>query len=622
MRIPVSLITGWLICLPAWLWAGSSNSLLDLSPDGQLLICSNRDSYSLSVIARSTGKLLREIPVGRHPEGVSFYGSGHQAAVALHGDDAILLIDCDSGETLHRIEVEDEPYGLATDSTGQRLFATLEFPGKVLEIDPRAGTIVSEWQVGSFLRGIAVGKNGLIHVTEYLTGALKQLDPGTGLVLNTDPATGALLPEWAGTIEDNLARQVALHPVSGKAFIPHQRSRVTIAHGGGSIFPYIATVNTRPEFPADKPRRRRVQMDSFRGTYVVANPWELALSPDGEKLYVVFSGTDDMFVCRVLDDDYRELEFAGLIRLGANPRAVRVSADGSQFYIYNALDLNVVAYDAASLKPLWTTEVTRWPYSDEILLGKKLFYTAKPPLTAQKWISCSSCHPDGDPDGRTWQQPEGLRNTQAMFGIEHTHPIHWSADRDEVQDFEITIRSPLMQGRGLLRGPLNDPLGPPHAGLSAELDALAAYTNSHGILQSPFAKKGLSPAAQRGKALFLSAETKCASCHSGDYLTDRQMHDVGTGTADPTELLGPSYDTPTLHGVYRTAPYLHHGMAATLEDVLTRFNPDDQHGRTSHLTPEQIADLTEYLKALPEEDLPSTAELQRPQQRLPAVSSR
>ena len=36
----------------------------------------------------------------------------------------------------------------------------------------------------------------------------------------------------------------------------------------------------------------------------------------------------------------------------------------------------------------------------------------------------------------------------------HTHPIHWSADRDEVQDFEYTIRGPLMQGRGLCDLPL------------------------------------------------------------------------------------------------------------------------------------------------------------------------
>jgi cytochrome c peroxidase len=124
---------------------------------------------------------------------------------------------------------------------------------------------------------------------------------------------------------------------------------------------------------------------------------------------------------------------------------------------------------------------------------------------------------------------------------------------------------------------------------------------------SPHAKHGLSASAQRGKALFFSSETRCAECHCGPLFTDsnvksRPMHDVGTGEGDPSEKLGPKYDTPTLLGVYRTGPYLHHGQAATLADVLTTKNPDDRHGRTSHLSPSQIDDLVEFLKSLPYED--------------------
>jgi cytochrome c peroxidase len=66
--------------------------------------------------------------------------------------------------------------------------------------------------------------------------------------------------------------------------------------------------------------------------------------------------------------------------------------------------------------------------------------------------------------------------------------------------------------------------------------------------------------------------------------------------------MGPAYDTPSLLGVYKTAPYLHHGKAATLRDVLTTNNAGDRHGRTSHLTPGGINDLVEFLKALPYED--------------------
>ena len=64
----------------------------------------------------------------------------------------------------------------------------------------------------------------------------------------------------------------------------------------------------------------------------------------------------------------------------------------------------------------------------------------------------------------------------------------------------------------------------------------------------------------------------------------------------------PKYDTPTLLGLYRSGPYLHHGKAASLKDVLTTFNLHDQHGTTSNLTDRQIQDLVEFLKALPFED--------------------
>jgi cytochrome c peroxidase len=77
---------------------------------------------------------------------------------------------------------------------------------------------------------------------------------------------------------------------------------------------------------------------------------------------------------------------------------------------------------------------------------------------------------------------------------------------------------------------------------------------------------------------------------------------VGTGEDDPTELMSPAYDTPTLLGLYRSAPYLHHGKAATLRDVLTTQNKDDRHGVTSHLKDNEINDLVEFLKALPFED--------------------
>jgi YVTN family beta-propeller protein len=580
--------------------AGSSNSLLDISADGTLLACANRDSGTVTIVELATRAKRAEIAVGRHPEGVSFVGTSHQLAVAVYDDDLVVLLDADAGTVQNRIEVFDEPYGLASSRDGRRLYATLDYPGQVAEIDPAAGRVLRTLDAGQFARGIALAPDeSRLYVTQYYSGAV--------LAIDTD--TGQIADQWPGISNDNLARQIVLHPTRGKAFLPHIRSRVTAVHGEGSIFPYVSVIDTAG---GEGARRRRIPMDAFLANLVTANPWEAAISPDGRQFYVVFAGTDDMFACDVVDDDYREIAFRKLVKLGRNPRAVRVAPDGQTVYVYNALDFSVVAYDAKSLALPATIAVTANPLGDEKLRGKVLFYSAQQPMVGRRWISCASCHPDGQPDGRTWHNPEGLRNTQWLAGLAWTHPIHWSADRDEVQDFEHTIRGPLMQGRGLIRGDVQKDLGPPNKGLSADLDALAAYTNSHALPLSPHAKGGLSAAAERGREIFFSAETRCAACHSGPLYTDSSvrglpMHDVGTGGDDPGEKLGPRYDTPTLLGVYRTAPYLHHGRAATLADVLTTHNRGDRHGKTSHLTAAQIDDLVEFLKALPYEDVESAA---------------
>lgn len=576
--------------------AGSSNSLLDISSDGKLLATANRDNGTVSIIELATNRVLSEVPVGGKPEGVSFLGASHTLVATAYADDKVTLVDAEAGKPLGEIAVFDEPYGVVSNKAGSTLYVTLEYPGRIAVIDVATRQVVREISAGPFLRGIALSADEQrLYVTEYLSGA----------VVAVDVATGEKVDRWQGSPSENLARQVALHPSRPKAYVPHIRSRTNVNQGEGSIVPFISVLDT---LPGEERRRTTVPMDAFVNVFVVANPWETAVSPDGRLLCVVFAGTDDMYVCDVLDDNYRELAFKKLIKLGHNPRAVRFTPDGSAFYVYNTLDFAVTAYDSSTFRRQATIAVCENPLGDEILRGKILFYSALQPMVGRRWISCASCHPDGDADGRTWQNPEGLRNTTALYGMAWTHPIHWSADRDESQDFEHTIRGRLMQGQGLIKGPVRPALEEPNKGLSADLDALAAYSNAHKVPLSPYAKNGLSEAAQRGRTLFFSKETLCTECHTGPYYCDSspakpfKMHDVGTGNDDPGEKMGPRYDTPTLLGIYRTAPYLHHGKAETLEEVLTKFNAGDRHGKTSQLSREQISDLAEFLKSLPYED--------------------
>ncbi len=470
-------------------------------------------------------------------------------------------------------------------------------------------------KAGSMVRGLALSADEKrLYVTEFYTGVLHALDRDKG----------TLIDSWKGHSADNLCRNVVVHPRRPKAYLSHIRSKIEVIDGSGSIFPQLSVCDLVA--PNGKKRRTSFGMDTYNGVYVVTNPWEAALSPDGTRLYTIYAGTDDMNVSAVIDDDYKEIKRIGFaVRVGKNPRAVRVSGDGKKVYIANALDFDVTVHDAENMERLARIKVCEPPKSPEWVHGKVLFSTANRPLTSRRWIACASCHPDGHSDGRVWQNPEGLRKTPAFMGLAHTHPLHWSADRDEVQDFEYTIRGRLMQGPGLLRGSLTPKAGfaPTElsvdlAGRSKDLDAMAVYCNSFEFTLSPHipAPGKLSAIAERGKTLFFSDAIGCAKCHSGPYYTDSalkkpfNLHDVGTGADDPSEKMGSKYDTPTLLGVYRTAPYLHHGKAKTLRDVLTTCNKDDKHGKTSHLMPSQLDDLVAFLKSLPYEmppkDTPNT----------------
>ena len=186
--------------------------------------------------------------------------------------------------------------------------------------------------------------------------------------------------------------------------------------------------------------------------------------------------------------------------------------------------------------------------------------------------------------------------------------MHWTANFDEIQDFENDIRG-AFGGDGFMTNALfhsgtrGIPLGQPKAGLSQELDDLAAYVSSlTSFGRSPHrdAVGALTAKGVMGKAIF--ARLHCARCHTGPDFTDSitgHIHNVGTilapssGRALSGPLLG--LDTPTLKGLWTTAPHLHDGSAATLMDVLTTKNQLGLHSGTLSLTKRQRRQLVAYL---------------------------
>ena len=139
--------------------------------------------------------------------------------------------------------------------------------------------------------------------------------------------------------------------------------------------------------------------------------------------------------------------------------------------------------------------------------------------------------------------------------------------------------------------------------ITAKLPALQAYQLS---IAAPLPPAGSfdATAAARGKLVFNNAG-KCATCHTGDKFTDAntRLHPPTDAVSEPEPNGAPSYASRSATKQYRTAPlaglwqhppYFHNGTAPTLEAVVQTYNTKQALG----LTPEQAADLVQYLKSL------------------------
>jgi mono/diheme cytochrome c family protein len=187
------------------------------------------------------------------------------------------------------------------------------------------------------------------------------------------------------------------------------------------------------------------------------------------------------------------------------------------------------------------------------------------------------------------------------YGLEGIHSVTFTGDGSDVAYWNRYVAVTQMGGRGSFSEPrlnLNITNGTEDL-VTSKLPALQAYQLS---LKAPAAPAGSfdAAAASRGKVIFEGAG-KCATCHSGALFTDANttLHPPGDSMVEPET---PSYAfrsatkmyrTSPLKGAWQHPPYFHDGSAATLEEVAAAYNTR----RSLGLTPQEIADLAQYLKS-------------------------
>ncbi len=93
----------------------------------------------------------------------------------------------------------------------------------------------------------------------------------------------------------------------------------------------------------------------------------------------------------------------------------------------------------------------------------------------------------------------------------------------------------------------------------------------------------MSESAKRGREIFFTEKGNCSACHVGANLADEKYHNIGVGMDKDEPDVGRfavtkdekdygAFKTPTVRNVALTAPYMHDGSVATLEEVVEWYD--------------------------------------------------
>jgi YVTN family beta-propeller protein len=334
-----------------------------------------------------------------------------------------------------------------------------------------------------------------------------------------------------------------------------------------------------------------------------ANPWGVACSGDGNLLCVAHAGTNEVSVIdrvalhrklnRVASGDLRSpllqgpadvpLDFTFLDGIrhrialrGIGPRGLALS--GSQVitadYFSDSLDVVNLKSDEIRSIALGAPHV-----SSAARQGERYFNDAT--ICFQHWQSCATCHPDGRADGLNWDLlNDGIGNpkqTKSLLLAHKTPPVMLTGIRPRA---EVAVRAGLKYILFVERP-------------EEEATAIDQYLKSMTAVPSPYLEHGkLNQSAKRGQRIF--AKARCGECHTPPLYTSLHAYDVGTGTGKDANR---PYYTPTLVEIWRTAPYLCDGRAATIHDMIEN-NHGDKHGKTSGLTASEKRDLAVFVQSL------------------------
>jgi DNA-binding beta-propeller fold protein YncE/mono/diheme cytochrome c family protein len=592
------------------------------------------DIVSRLLAEQAAGKYLSPTALVASPEGKALF-------IACATANQVIEFDVAARSLGRRFNMPSSPSGLVLSADGTRLYITCADPASlVCVLDVPSGRVAKIQAGHTAMAPVLTPDEKWLLVCNRFNNAVSVIDLTVGKEACRIPVPRE--PVAAALTEDGKHLLVANHIHNGRADLAVVSAVVTVIDvaarkvvknislpNGSTLlrdvqvsskYACVTHLLARFHLPTTQIERGWIQSNALTlidlttmepiNTVLLdnidqgaANPWAAAWSRNGQRIFVTHAGTHELSIIdaagllaklskvapRTAAEVPNDLSFLVGLRIrvklhGKGPRALAILDDRAYVanYFSDSIEIVTVAGDSSTATHVPFAASGRLPCKTR--LGEMHFNDAT--LCFQGWLSCASCHSsDARVDGMNWDLlNDGIGNPKNAKNLLLAHQTPPTTALGVRENAHVSVRA-----------------GIKHILFTVQpevvADALDEYLQSLKPIPSPYLVNGkLSESALRGKKLFQEQRVGCADCHKPGLFTSLKRHDVGThGDLDNGS---EKFDTPTLIEAWRSAPYLHDGSAATIRDVITTRNREDRHGVTSHLTPEQLNELTAYVLSL------------------------
>ena len=565
--------------------------------NGDGIYVANRGGNELLLFQGDFTSATRKVSFDSPVTDLTFTPDGRMWVVCDGYAGKMYEMDADMMEPLSEMKIGNSPSTVRYSPCSKSLWVAQRFGNALLEVNPDNKEIVSSVEIGREPVDMELfASDSLLLVVNNLPEMSALEFPVASQLSVVDVLTGEVVKRIMLPNGSTDAKSVAVSRGGSYAYVTHLLARYQLPTNqvdrGWMYTNALSVIDLQ-----NKELVNTVLLDTpQKGT---ANPWEVALSSDNRSIIVAAAGVDELAVIDRTElhnrlNDAREGRFKssstgswenipndtgflhGIIDYipteGKGPRAVTTVE--AKAFAANYFTGEIVEIDIPSREK--HTYASRRPALSSTLEGRGNMYFHDATLCFQGWQSCASCHPnDARMDGLNWDlMNDGMGNPKSTKSLLYSHQTPPCMVTGIRKNAETAVRSGI---KYILFAAEDEEIS----------KAMDAYLVSLSPEPSPYlVDNKLSDSAQRGKAHF---DEHCASCHSGSYYTDGKLYDVDWATGSE---IGKKMDVPALTEVWRTAPYLYDGRAATMKDML------EIHGPRQPLTQKELDDLSEYILSL------------------------